>query len=77
MDSREEQYHSLSVCIPVLRSQIHLQIHVSLLQSVGCRRYLITSKVLDVRRRKPAPAKATQSFGFAQGHEPVEWQMMP
>jgi hypothetical protein len=59
MDSREEQYHSLSVCIPVLRSQIHLQIHVSLLQSVGCRRYLITSKVLDVRRR----GATTEAYG--------------
>ena len=70
---------------------------------------LITSKVLDVRRRgatseayrsirrKHAPAKAgggaiacpplagrqsagggqAQPFGFAQGHEPVDWQMMP
>jgi hypothetical protein len=51
--------------------------------------FLITSKVLDVRRRgatteayrvirrKEERSKATQPFGFAQGHELVEWQMMP
>jgi hypothetical protein len=22
-------------------------------------------------------SRATQAFGFTQGHEPVEWQMMP
>jgi hypothetical protein len=50
--------------------QIHRLIHVSLLESVGNVSFLITSKILDVRRRgatseayrairrKPAPAKA-------------------
>jgi hypothetical protein len=51
--------------------------------------FLITSKVLDARRRgatteayggirrKEERSKATPPFGFTQGHEPVEWQMMP
>jgi hypothetical protein len=46
---------------------------------------LITSKVLDARRRgvtteaygairrKEERSKATPPFGFTQGHEPVEW----
>jgi hypothetical protein len=50
---------------------------------------LITSKALDARRRgatteaygairrKEERSKATQPFDFAQGHELVEWQMMP
>jgi hypothetical protein len=28
-------------------------------------------------RRKEERSKATPPFGFTQGHEPVEWQMMP
>jgi hypothetical protein len=56
---------------------------------VGYVAFLITSEVLYVRRRgatteaygvirrKEEQSKATQPFGFAQGHELVEWQMMP
>jgi hypothetical protein len=56
---------------------------------VGYVAFLITSKVLDVRRRgatteaygvirrKEERSKATQPFGFSQGREPVERQMMP
>jgi hypothetical protein len=55
----------------------------------GLGAFLITRKVLDVRRRgatteaygairrKEKRSKATQSFDLAQDHEPVEWQMMP
>jgi len=51
--------------------------------------FLITSKVLDARRRgatteaygvirrKEERSKATPPFDFAQGREPVERQMMP
>jgi len=51
--------------------------------------FLITSKVLDSRRRgatteaygvirrKEERSKATPPFDFAQGREPVERQMMP
>jgi len=55
----------------------------------GFEQFLITSKASDARRRgatteaygairrKEERAKATPPFDFAQGHEPVEWQMMP
>jgi hypothetical protein len=51
--------------------------------------FLITSKVLDARRRgvttetygairrKEERSKATPPFDFAQGREPVERQMLP
>jgi hypothetical protein len=51
--------------------------------------FLITGKASDARRRGATTetyaairsnverAKATPPFDFAQGHEPVEWQMMP
>ena len=70
-------------------SQIHRLISVLRLKLVGYVAFLITSKALDVRRRgatteaygvirrKEERSKATQPFGFAQGREPVERQMMP
>jgi hypothetical protein len=92
-------------CFPPIQRLIR----VLRLKLVGNVAFLITSKVLDVRRRgatteaygvirrKPAPAKAgggaiacpplagrqsagggrAPPFGFTQGHELVEWQMMP
>jgi hypothetical protein len=60
-----------------------------LLKSAGYGVFLITRKVLDARRRgatteaygairrKEERAKATPPFGFSQGREPVERQMMP
>jgi hypothetical protein len=59
------------------------------LESKALEMILITSKALDARRRgatteaygairrKEERSKATQPFDFAQGHELVEWQMMP
>lgn len=50
---------------------------------------MTASKVLDVRRRgattepyrtihrKEARSKVTQPFVVTQGHEPVEWKIMP
>jgi hypothetical protein len=70
-------------------SQAHRLIWVLKLKLVGYVAFLITSKVLDVRRRgatteaykeirrKEGRSKATPPFGFAQGREPVERQMMP
>jgi hypothetical protein len=61
----------------------------SKLKSAGYGTFLITSKVLDARRRgatteaygairrKEERPKATPPFGFSQGREPVERQMMP
>ncbi len=69
--------------------EIHRLIWVLRVKLVGYVAFLINSKVLDVRRRgatteayrpirrKEERSKATQPFGFAQGREPVEWQMMP
>jgi hypothetical protein len=74
-------------------SNLGIKIEMSRLWNI----FLITSKVLDARRRgatneaygairrKPVESlkvereersKATPPFGFTQGHEPVEWQMM-
>jgi hypothetical protein len=69
-------------------ANIHYLIWVLRLKLLGNVALLTTSKVLDVRRRgaiacpplagRPsAGGGKTQPFGFAQGHEPVEWQMMP
>jgi hypothetical protein len=70
-------------------SQFHRLIWVIRLKLAGYVAFLITSKVLDVRRRgatteayglirrKEERSKATQSFDFAQDREPVERQMMP
>jgi len=56
----------------------------SRLKSAGYEVFLVTSKVLDARRRgatteaygairrKEEQSKATPPFGFSQGHEPVE-----
>jgi len=61
----------------------------SKLKSTGYGVLLITRKVLDARRRgatteaygairrKEERSKATPPFGFSQGREPVERQMMP
>ncbi len=89
---------SIYLLISWKKTQIHHLLRVSRLKSAGYGKFLITSKVLDVRRRgattevygaihrKPVESlkvereersKATQPFGFTQGHEPVEWQMMP
>jgi hypothetical protein len=69
--------------------QNHLQIWVLKVKLLGYVAFLITSKVLNVRRRgatieaygvirrKEERSKATQPFGFAQGRELVERQMMP
>jgi hypothetical protein len=35
-----------------------------------------TTEAYEAIRRKEERAKATPPFGVAQGHEPVEWQMM-
>jgi hypothetical protein len=71
------------------KSQIHLEICVSLLKSTGFEEFLITSKVLDARRQgatteaygaircKEERSKATPPFDLAQGRELVERQMMP
>jgi hypothetical protein len=70
-------------------SKIDRLIQVSKLKSAGYEVFLITRKVLDARRRgatteaygairrKEEGSKATPPFGFAQGREPVERQMMP
>ena len=76
-------------------TQMHRPIWLSGVKSAASGVYLITSKVLDarrrgatteaygaIRRRGPTPrkeerSKATPSFDFAQGREPVERQMMP
>jgi hypothetical protein len=59
-------------------SQIHRLIWVLRLKLVGYVAFLITSKVLDVRRRNAyGPEGRPQSFDFAQDREPVERQMMP
>jgi hypothetical protein len=74
---------------PRLTSEIQGPIWVLRLKLISYVAFLITSKVLDVRRRgatteayevirrKEERSKATKPFGFAQGHELVEWQMMP
>jgi len=61
----------------------------SKLKSAGYGIFLIPSTVLDARRRgatteaygairrKEERSKATLPFGFSQGREPVERQMMP
>jgi len=48
-------------------TQIHRLIQVSFVKLADSGGFLIISKVLE----------ATPPFDFAQGHEPVEWQMMP
>jgi hypothetical protein len=70
-------------------AKIHRVIKVSKLKSAGYGIILITSKVLGARRRgatteaygairrKEERSKATPPFGFAQGRESVERQMMP
>jgi len=59
------------------------------MKSAAYEAFLITNKVLDARRRgamteaygairrKEERSNSTQPFDFTQGHEPVEWQMMP
>jgi hypothetical protein len=72
-----------------LCTQIHRLIWELGLKLVAYVAFLITSKVLDVRRRgatteaygvirrREERSKTTQPFGLAQGREPVERQMMP
>jgi hypothetical protein len=66
-------------------SQIHCQIHGSLLKSVRFGKFLIASKILDARRRgatseaygatrrKEERSKATPPFGFAQDRESFDF----
>jgi hypothetical protein len=53
---------------------------------LDARRRGTTTEAYGAIRRKPGKSlkvereersKATTPFGFAQGHEPVEWQMIP